>query len=287
MRRRVSPLEGEPPTGEPCAGDPHARFGGRGSRGNNRLSLPLCSWSDGHHRCALRRRWGSPPRTRHDSLRHGESALKGHAASSLFSGRHLAAGTRQLPPPELTCWGSGFASHAHPPRLRRGSAASRLWCPFRCPFRVDPSGHRLLYGHRRGPAAGIRGLGRVPIRVRAAASSLRSWRSSAATAETPSIARSSRILGHATGSRTRRLARRWQRCPRASATPPAPPSQSRTRFAGGGVDRWRRGHRFRRVQGQAVTVSLHTAASHAGTRPSDSWWRQGVAEETLFQYSYI
>ena len=32
--------EVKPPTGEPYAGDPHVRFGGRGSR-DNRLSLPL------------------------------------------------------------------------------------------------------------------------------------------------------------------------------------------------------------------------------------------------------
>ena len=32
MRRSVSPLGGNPPTGEPCAGDPHARFGGRGGQ---------------------------------------------------------------------------------------------------------------------------------------------------------------------------------------------------------------------------------------------------------------
>ncbi len=32
---------GQPPTGEPCAGDPHARFGGRGDREPNRSSLPL------------------------------------------------------------------------------------------------------------------------------------------------------------------------------------------------------------------------------------------------------
>ena len=77
-------------------------------------------------------------------------------------------GPVEKPPPWLPRQGPGFASHSHPPRLRRGRAASRLWCP----FRVDPSGHRLLHGHRPGPAAGIRGLGRVPIRVRAAASSL-------------------------------------------------------------------------------------------------------------------
>ncbi len=40
MRRPVNPLDGEPPTGEPCAGDPHALFGGRGDR-DNRFSLPL------------------------------------------------------------------------------------------------------------------------------------------------------------------------------------------------------------------------------------------------------
>ena len=31
----------KPPTGEPCAGDPHARFGGEGDRELNRSSLPL------------------------------------------------------------------------------------------------------------------------------------------------------------------------------------------------------------------------------------------------------
>jgi len=34
-------LEVKPPTGEPDAGDPHVRFGGRGSRELNRPSLPL------------------------------------------------------------------------------------------------------------------------------------------------------------------------------------------------------------------------------------------------------
>src|SRR6185295_9694515 len=33
--------EVRPPTGEPDAGDPHVRFGGRGGRELNRLSLPL------------------------------------------------------------------------------------------------------------------------------------------------------------------------------------------------------------------------------------------------------
>ena len=33
--------EVKPPTGEPDAGDPHVRFGGRGSRELNRPSLPL------------------------------------------------------------------------------------------------------------------------------------------------------------------------------------------------------------------------------------------------------
>ena len=42
------------------------------------------------------------------------------------------------------------------------------------------------------PASGCRGLDRVPLRVRAVAPSLRSRRSAAATAETPSTARSSR-----------------------------------------------------------------------------------------------
>ena len=28
MQKSVNPLGGEPPTGEPCAGNPHARFGG-------------------------------------------------------------------------------------------------------------------------------------------------------------------------------------------------------------------------------------------------------------------
>ena len=34
-------FEVKPPTGEPCAGDPHARFGGEGDREFNRSSLPL------------------------------------------------------------------------------------------------------------------------------------------------------------------------------------------------------------------------------------------------------
>lgn len=38
--RPVSPVSGKPTPGEPCAGDPHARFGGEGDRGNNRSSLP-------------------------------------------------------------------------------------------------------------------------------------------------------------------------------------------------------------------------------------------------------
>ena len=38
---RASPLCGKPPTGEPCAGDPHARFGGARGRVLNRLFLPL------------------------------------------------------------------------------------------------------------------------------------------------------------------------------------------------------------------------------------------------------
>jgi hypothetical protein len=33
--------EVKPPTGEPDAGDPHVRFGGRGDRELNRSSLPL------------------------------------------------------------------------------------------------------------------------------------------------------------------------------------------------------------------------------------------------------
>ena len=36
----VLPLDGEPPTGEPDAGDPPVRFGGGRSRGPNRLLLP-------------------------------------------------------------------------------------------------------------------------------------------------------------------------------------------------------------------------------------------------------
>ncbi len=37
----VNPWCGEPPTGEPCAGDPLARFGGRRGRVLNRSFLPL------------------------------------------------------------------------------------------------------------------------------------------------------------------------------------------------------------------------------------------------------
>ena len=40
MRSCVNPQRGEPPTGEPDAGDLHVRFGGRGNE-INRLSLPL------------------------------------------------------------------------------------------------------------------------------------------------------------------------------------------------------------------------------------------------------
>src|SRR5260370_34604843 len=41
-RWSVNPLGGKSPTGEPDAGDPHVRFGGRGSE-SNRFSLPLSS----------------------------------------------------------------------------------------------------------------------------------------------------------------------------------------------------------------------------------------------------
>ena len=34
-------IQARPSTGEPCAGDPHARFGGEGDREFNRSSLPL------------------------------------------------------------------------------------------------------------------------------------------------------------------------------------------------------------------------------------------------------
>jgi hypothetical protein len=36
----VNPLCGELPTGEPYAGDPHVRFGGRGDRDQTGLSYP-------------------------------------------------------------------------------------------------------------------------------------------------------------------------------------------------------------------------------------------------------
>ena len=41
IRRPVNPLGGELPTGEPCAGEPHARFGGGRNRELNRFFLPL------------------------------------------------------------------------------------------------------------------------------------------------------------------------------------------------------------------------------------------------------
>jgi len=40
-----------PSTGEPCAGDPHARFGGEGDREFNRSSLPLSPWMTGRSLC--------------------------------------------------------------------------------------------------------------------------------------------------------------------------------------------------------------------------------------------
>ena len=42
MRRPVNPfVSGEPPTGEPYAGDPHVRFGGRGRRTQSSLPTPI------------------------------------------------------------------------------------------------------------------------------------------------------------------------------------------------------------------------------------------------------
>ena len=41
MQRNVNPLVGELLTGEPCAGEPHARFGGGRDREINRSLLPL------------------------------------------------------------------------------------------------------------------------------------------------------------------------------------------------------------------------------------------------------
>jgi len=37
----ASPLAGQPPTGEPYAGDPHVRFGGRGDRDSPVLPTPI------------------------------------------------------------------------------------------------------------------------------------------------------------------------------------------------------------------------------------------------------
>ena len=36
-----SSRQGQPPTGEPCAGDPHARFGGRGGRTQSAFPTPI------------------------------------------------------------------------------------------------------------------------------------------------------------------------------------------------------------------------------------------------------
>jgi hypothetical protein len=43
MRWPVNPLRGEPSTGKPCAGDPPARFGGRGDRTQSVLPTPILS----------------------------------------------------------------------------------------------------------------------------------------------------------------------------------------------------------------------------------------------------
>ena len=45
MQKPANPLAGKPPTGEPYAGDPPVRFGGRGGR--QRLSLPLSGFGGG------------------------------------------------------------------------------------------------------------------------------------------------------------------------------------------------------------------------------------------------
>ena len=50
--RPVNPLRGELLTGEPCAGEPHARFGGRRDREINRSFLPLY-----HAKSAVDRPW--------------------------------------------------------------------------------------------------------------------------------------------------------------------------------------------------------------------------------------
>jgi hypothetical protein len=39
----VSPSRVRPPTGEPDAGDPHVRFGGRGYRNQSTLPTPMCA----------------------------------------------------------------------------------------------------------------------------------------------------------------------------------------------------------------------------------------------------
>jgi len=44
LQMPVNPLGGEPPTGEPDAGDPHVRFGGGRGRELNRPFLPLSTW---------------------------------------------------------------------------------------------------------------------------------------------------------------------------------------------------------------------------------------------------
>jgi len=41
MLRSVNPLGGKPPTGEPDAGNPPVRFGGRGERDHSNLPTPI------------------------------------------------------------------------------------------------------------------------------------------------------------------------------------------------------------------------------------------------------
>ena len=93
MPGHLSPLGGEPPTGEPCAGDPHARFGGRGGQATG-LPYP-------YQISAMRPRWvvGAGPRACPILPVPAQPGLRGFSACSAVKRgfrRPSRAGTARL-----------------------------------------------------------------------------------------------------------------------------------------------------------------------------------------------
>ena len=111
MSWSVNPFEGEPPTGKPCAGDPPARFGGRGGRNKTALPTPILwrssrAYSGCHCRRSLRDR-------RVMTAGRVERGVRSRSDRRHFGGRH--ARTADAMVADRSAIGASRPSRATPP----------------------------------------------------------------------------------------------------------------------------------------------------------------------------